>query len=386
MKLIISENQVKKLLDNFVLEQNVNIGRGGTDLRTVSHAYLTKNHGLPKGSNHENYYYSADIKKVIEQSGVGNIKNYLSVFNPLSPYSDKPGAYYDYVNVNGEELTQEDIKNVSSKTFRFTEGTITAAHNGLLGIARAMESLKGTPGILTLQFGTHTSGEDARSERLSQGVKYQSTKTLDKTPTILGILSLLAMAAVKPEYRQFTASQGYTAKFIDDDSFINQIRNFINAAIIGANGFFDVNVIPVETVVSTLTPKGFITQTEFDIKPLFDSLKSLRNEEDKIKGAFDTPFENRKDYNKNKFNKIVPISNQFVPGLIEDMKQKYIHNLKIFVAHYLPEAKNEILNNIESKVIFPNLNIATQHQKEFTSKGAPGTSDGGKLETSGRTY
>lgn len=386
MRLIINENQAKKLIDIIITEQNVNIGRGGTDLRTVSHAYLSKNYGLPDGSNYENYYYIADIKNVIEQSGVGNLSNYLSVFRPHKKYPSELGSLYDYVNINGEELTQEDIKDISSKTFRFTEGTIIASHNGLLGIARAMESLKGRPGILTLQFGTHKTGKKAEKERLSQGVNYQSTKTLDKTSAISGLLSLLAMVAVKPENRQYTASQGYTARFTDDNYFLNVIRNYINTIIIGANGFFDTNALTIETVVNTLTPKGYITQTEFDIKPLFDSLKSLRNEDDKIAGAFDISFKERKEYNKNKYNKIIPISNQFVSQLIEDMKRKYIHNFKLFAEYYLPEAKNEVLYDIENKVIFPNLNIATQHQKEFTSKGAPTISTGGTLQTTSQTF
>ena len=123
MKLILKEKQVKRLIDEIILEQNMNIGRGGTDLRRVSHNYLSDNYGLPDGAEHENFYYSARIPDVIKQSEDGDVSKFLSVFTPIQKYNSDEKAYLDYVSVNGQELTQNDITQRVNRTFDFKQGT-----------------------------------------------------------------------------------------------------------------------------------------------------------------------------------------------------------------------------------------------------------------------
>lgn len=385
MRLIINEKQVKSLIDIIIIEQNVNISRGGTDVRSASHNYLTINHGLPNGSKYENYYYSADIKDVINHSKTGNLKNFLMVFNPVSKYSENPKKYMDYVNINGEILTQEDINNKISKTFDFVDGTITGTHNGLLNIARAMENLNGKPGIITLNFGKYDEGESAEKERLSQGVTFNSKTTFNHTSTIKGLSGIIAIAAVRPEWRKYSSLYSWSENQ-DDNALIERIKNWINNIIIGSGGFIDPNNNSLEKIVGVLKPKGYITNSDFDIEPLFNSLKNLRTLDEK-KLPFTGNFKDAKEYNLNKYEKITEISNQFMPDLISDIKQKYIHNLKIFVENYLPEMKNSILKNLENKIIFPVINIGIMHKTQFTSTSAGGgTPPSGILQTTSTTY
>lgn len=388
MKLIIKENQIKKLIDMLISEQDVNISRGGTDLRTVSHSYLTKNHGLPDGANHENYYYRANVEDVINQSKTGTIENFLSVFNPIQIYNKNKDAYLDYVDVNGDTLTQKDMSQKVRKSFRFTTGTITASHNGLLAIARAMDSLQGKGGILTLQFGQYKTGEEARNERLTGNVIYQSSTAFNQRPHVNGLLSMLVVYSMKPEYRKYTATLGYAAAFKDNNQFATYIQNYINNIIIGANGFFDPNNKSIKDIVDELGPKGLITQTNFDIKPLLDELSSLQQEDD-VLSAFGVPYQDRdkkKDYNKNKQAKLRAISTKYIPNLIADIKQKYIHNFKIFVENYLQEVKANILPTIDTKVTFPILNLAETHWDQITGTGGQAQQPTGVLSSSNRTY
>lgn len=382
MKLIIKESQVKNLIDTLINEQDVNIARGGTDLRTVSHKYLETNHGLPQGSKYENYYYIADIKSIIGQSAKGNISNFLSVFRPYKS-SDK---YIDYVDINGDVLTQDDMKQKVSKRFNFVEGNVIASHNGLLGIARAMESLQGKPGILTLQFGQYKTGAEAKDERLTQGVIFQSNTAFDRTSGISGLLSVIVMSAIKPEYRAYTASQSQTKNSTDDNTFLSYIENYINNIIIGSNGFFNPNNVSIDKIVSTLTPKGLITKSDVDIKPLFNALKNLRNLDDKTAAFSGVEYKNRTDYNTVKYEQIKNISNQYIPSLISDIKEKYTKNLKIFINHYLPEMQNTLLYGVDNRIIMPIYNLADMHRKEVTGKSRGGGQTTGTLQTIDRRY
>lgn len=377
MKLILKEKQVKRLINEIILEQNMNIGRGGTDLRRVSHNYLSDNYGLPDGAEHENFYYSARIPDVIKQSEDGDVSKFLSVFTPIQKYNSDEKAYLDYVSVNGQELTQNDITQRVNRTFDFKQGTITATHNGLLAIARAMVGLRGNPGKLTLQFGTQKNIEAGKKERFTQGVVYQSSTSYDVTKAINGLLSLLSVFAIKPENRNLTALYGNTAN-LDDDTFIRRIQFFIDNIISGSNLFFDPQSITRDTVVSTLTPKGFVSNLNFDINPMMNALKNLRSIDDKI---------NNKEYNQVKYDALSKISNQFIPELLSQMKPIYISNFKIFGANYLPEYSEEISDNADTKVVFPtNLNLANSHKTQLTSYGVQGTSRTGKIQTMSTNY
>lgn len=382
MKLILKEKQVKRLIDEIILEQNMNIGRGGTDLRRVSHNYLSDNYGLPDGAEHENFYYSARIPDVIKQSENDDVSKFLSIFTPIQKYNSDEKAYLDYVNVNGQELTQNDIKQRVNRTFDFNQGTITATHNGLLAIARAMVGLRGRPGKLTLQFGTQKNVEAGKEERFTQGVVYQSTTTYNTSKSINGLLSLISMAAVEPENRKLSASYGNTSN-LSDDELLRRIQNFINAIISGANLFFDTQSISLENVVKTLKPKGFVSNLNFDITPLFEALKKLRT----LNDIEDVPYQNKKDYNFNKYEQIKNISNEFIPSLLTEMKQVYVNNLKLFGTHFLPEYRDEILRNADTKVDFPkNLNLADSHKTQIMSKGTMGGKTTGSIQTISTNY
>lgn len=378
MRLIINESQAEKLIDKIVFEQNMNIGRGGTDLRRAWHSVLSSKHGLPNGSDYENYTYIANIQDVIRESATNNIKTFLSVFRPYQAYDNKnKKAYKDYVNINGEELTQQDISKKVNKTFNFTEGTVIASHNGLLAIARAMAGLRGNPGKITLQFGTQTDVDAGKEERFTQGVVYQSSTTYEPINIINGLLSLISIVAVNPQNRQLTATYSNTTNW-SDDVLYKRIEMYINTIIIGANLFFDPQNITPETVKNTLSDKGFITKLDFDIKPMFDALRNLRNMEDKI---------NNKDYNQNKYEAISKISSQYIPSLLAAMKPVYVNNLKLFGVNFLPEYQNEILKSADTKVNFPkNLNLANNHKTQFTSRGASGTRVSGTLQTVNTNY
>ena len=69
-KIIVTENQARLIVDNIISEQkpqqiDVKTVYAGTDANRISHAFLSKQYGLPNGAKHENYYYGANIKDVI---------------------------------------------------------------------------------------------------------------------------------------------------------------------------------------------------------------------------------------------------------------------------------------------------------------------------------
>lgn len=387
MRLIINENQAKKLIDIIISEQNVNIARGGTDLRTVSHKYLTINHGLPDGKNHENYYYRASGADIINLSKTGNLKNFLSVFQPIQIYNKSKDAYLDYIDVDGDTLTQEDMTQKVRKTFPLTnESTVTAAHNGLLAIARAMVALKGTPGTLTIQFGAETEGEEAKDERFAEGVKYLSATSYNLNGAVGGLLSLISLAAIKPEYRKYTSLYSNYAN-VQDNQLYSLIQKFIKGIIGGANAFFDPENIGFDEVIEKLTPSGYVTDSSVDISPLLEELTKLRNMDDKLSGAFFTEYANRKDYNTEKYNQIKRIGNQYLPKLLEDMKQKYISNFKIFASVYLPEYADVIARDADTKVIFPtNMSLAEQHKSVIMNKSLSGGGRTTSLQTTSQKF
>ena len=125
-KVILSEEQVKRVIDNILNEQSASEFAGGTDAQRIAHALLTKNFGLPDGANNESSYYGANIADVIKMSGTGDRSKFLSVFKPANKYSEDPKFYYDSIFVNNEKL-----ENSGTKAFRFVNGNVYAAHNGL---------------------------------------------------------------------------------------------------------------------------------------------------------------------------------------------------------------------------------------------------------------
>lgn len=384
MKLVIKESQLKNLLDVIITEQEINIARGGTDLRRQSHSGLTQSYGLPEGGEYENYLYSANIDDVIKQSATKNTQTYLSVFSPSIPYSNEKENYIDYVRVNNgnyiDELKQNDINQQVRKTFDFRPGgTITASHNGLLAIARAMIGLRGKPGALTLQFGVETDKDAGYNERFTEGVIYKSETTFDAKKQIGGLLSLISMVAVKNTNRINTATQGYT-KDDDDNTLYNNILKRIKFIIVGNNLFFDPNVIPVDKIINDkdLINRGFINQIKIDIRPLFNALKSIR---DNYPNDFVSNADNTiKSYNEEKYKKIYEISNQYLPSILEEMRKIYVNNLPIFAQKYLPEYQRVIMRDL-SKLIFPtNYNIADIHKQQMTGRGQKGITPTGEYE------
>jgi hypothetical protein len=329
--LIITEGQIKSVIDKIINEQQASEFSGGTDAQKITHALLSKNFGLPNGAEHENYYYGANITDVINVSASGNRGKFLSVFKPANKYNEDPKGYLDSIFVNNDSL-----QNSGTKTFRFVNGNVYATHNGLLALARAMDHMSGRGGVLTISFGSSTVGKDAQSERVGGGVKFDSNRALNQKPVMHMLEEILVAISVSPEYRK-TGTFVNVRKDMSNEQLTTMLKNAISNVIIGVYGFMDVS--KKDEIIQTLTPKGYQTNIEFDITQIIPKLITLQQvpdrEDSEVMGK---PGQ----YNKNKENQLNSIGNSFEGNLVNLIKTAYMKNFQLYVENYLPNSVNQI--------------------------------------------
>ena len=354
-KVILSEEQVKRVIDNILNEQSASEFAGGTDAQRIAHALLTKNFGLPDGANNETSYYGANIADVIKMSGTGDRSKFLSVFKPANKYSEDPKFYYDSIFVNNEKL-----ENSGTKAFRFVSGNVYATHNGLLALARAMDHMGGNGGVLTISFGRSTAGKEAQAERMGGGVKYDSNRAMNQTPTINTLEGNLVYLSTNPKFKDKGLFIGVNRQLSQDDT-IAFIKRILNYLAMGAYGFMDWS--KKDEIIKTLTPKGFVTNFDFDITPFAQKLISLQNMPDYL------PDDNTgqyTEYNKNKMNQLNSIGASFEENMINQIKATYMNNFKIYVENYLPNSASQIIPLIKN-VRFDYQGLGQAHYTEFHS-------------------
>ena len=372
--LILTEEQVKRVVDLLVNEQQASEFSGGTDAQRMSHALLSKNFGLPDGANNENSYYGANIVDVINMSGTGERTKYLSVFKPANKYSQDPKFYYDSIFVNNEKL-----ENTGTKSFRFVNGNVYATHNGLLALARAMDHMGGRGGVLTISFGSKTTGKEAEMERTGGGVKYDSNRALNLNPAMNMLEELLVALSVSQEFRSmgnFVA----TKKDATNEQLITIVKNVINSIGIGVYGFMDAT--KREEVIKNLTPKGFITNVDFDITPFAQKLISLQQMPDK-----EVDYDTGKTtiYNEKKKNQLNTIGDSFEENLVNILKTTYMKNFQIYVENYLPNSSSQIIPLIKG-VKFNYQGLGATHDRIFHSYISGSTSSGSTIKQAATNY
>ena len=352
-KIVLSEQQVKKVIDSILSEQQASEFKGGTDAQKITHALLTKNFGLPDGGNHENYYYGANVADVIKASELGNKTQYLSVFKPFNKYNEDPKGYLDSIYVNNESLLNSGLK-----SFRFVSGQVFGTHNGLLSLTRAMDQMGGKGGVLTISFGSSTKGKEAESERMSSGVKFDSNRALNQTPTMNSLEDMLVFLSVHPDLKNkgtFVAVK----KEMSNDELVEFIKKMLGYVIIGAYGFMDWS--KKDEIIKNLTPKGFITNLDFDITSYTQKLISLQNIPDKL--ADDGQY---KEYNEAKRNQLNAIGLSFEENMINKIKSIYMNNFQIYVENYLPNSASQIIPLIKN-VKFNYKGLGENHYSNFHS-------------------
>jgi hypothetical protein len=354
-KLILTENQIKKVIDSIINEQQASEFSGGTDSQRMSHALLSKNFGLPEGADHENYYYSANIADVIKMSGSGDRTKFLSVFKYANAYSEDTKNYMDTIYVNKENLT-----NSGTKTFNFTSGVVYGTHNGLLALVRAMDHMGGTGGYLTISFGGKTSGKEAESQRIGSGVKFDSNRSMSQSSVMNTIEQVLVALSVAPKYREI-------GNFISikpdetNENIISLFQKVITNVAIGAYGFMDNS--KKEEVIKNLTPKGYITKIDFDIAGFVQKLLPLQNIPDM---ELDERTGKLKLYNEQKRQTLDSIGDAFEENLVNALKTAYMKNFQMYVENYLPNSVSQIVPMIKN-VKFDYKGLGYSHDLIFHS-------------------
>lgn len=377
-RIIVTEKQAKLIIDRLISEQKnpeirVKTVYGGTDANRISHTYLSKAYGLPDGAKHENYYYSANIEDVIAMSAdPKNSSRFLSVFRPLNAYMENPKDYIDYVQVNNDILDGS-----GTKVFRFYNGKVYAAHNGLLAITRAMVNLGGMGANLKISLGSSKSGEAATGERIVGSVAFNSNQALDREPMMNAFLDALTSLAVRPQFLKNTTSQ-----FSDDN--IQEIKNYVNEiavlTITGIGGFMDND--KKDKIITELTPKGFITKFDYDFTNVIKQLEALQEVGDMIKEG--GSYYEKPKYNEKKRQQLNNIGNNFLYDVVEKLKEIHNANFKLYVQNYLPEDQNQILPLI-SRTKFTTRSLGDWHYHLFHSYKATGSSSGTQLKQQSKT-
>jgi hypothetical protein len=379
MKFILSENQVRNLVKKLVInEQSASEFAGSTDANSVSHTLLSKNFGLPEGNTHENFYYTANVADVIKMSGTPNGRTqFLSIFKPATAYGNNPKVYIDYIDINGEKLDDR-----GSKVFNFVNGTITAAHNGLLALARAMDRMAGKSGKLTVTFGRAKGGKNSESERASQGVTFDSNRSFNLTPFMRMIQDAFVRIAINPQSVKYITADSFPNYPLD--TIIKKIPTWIYQLITGQGGFMDTQ--RKDEILANLQPKGYVTSIDFDPNSIIEQLKPLSSQADMYaKGRSNPDGSPKYEYNEYKRKALDKISSSYINDLNNKIRTAYITNFKIYIENYLPNSKEQLLpllKNVKLDVV----TLGDEHYQDFNTKFYAATSSNSSLSNSSGNY
>jgi len=336
-KIILTESQVKSVINNFINEQGATINEfvAETDASKITHAMLSSSFGLPNGAQNETKFYVAPINKVIEQS-TKDPKTFLSIFTPYTPVTNDPkddgdmGGYFDYIEVyQAPGKAGVALETKGTKTFNFVSGLwVAASHNGLLAVKRLMDQMKGKGGVATIGFQT---------KRNSESVNLNVNAAYNAQPIINTIYFLLSQLSLKnPEKTTYAE---YSKK--GNRSIIDLLNNIVQNVLTGRGRFIDEaqkdTILPVMAKV-----KGFVTREDLDIDftSIANKIISLQEIEDK----------DGRGTNPVKMTKISELNNE-VNVLLGKLKSGYINNFKLYVSTYLKNSASQLLPTIDSKVV-----------------------------------
>ena len=342
-KIILTESQVKSVINNFINEQGATINEfvAETDASKITHAMLSSSFGLPNGAQNETKFYVAPINKVIEQS-TKDPKTFLSIFTPYTPVTNDPkddgdmGGYFDYIEVyQAPGKAGVALETKGTKTFNFVSGLwVAASHNGLLAVKRLMDQMKGKGGVATIGFQT---------KRNSESVNLNVNAAYNAQPIINTIYFLLSQLSLKnPEKTTYAE---YSKK--GNRSIIDLLNNIVQNVLTGRGRFIDEaqkdTILPVMAKV-----KGFVTREDLDIDftSIGNKLISLQEIEDK----------DGRGTNPAKVAKITELNNE-VNVLLGKLKSGYINNFKLYVSTYLKNSASQLLPTIDSKVVMTTKNL-----------------------------
>ena len=372
---VLKENQLKYLIKNVLSEQeNYSQHMGSTSAVRVSHDALTNSFGLPDGSTHEDYYYSGTTDNILDKSKSGDKSEFLSIFNPATKYTT-PGQkekYMDYFSMDNDAVI-----NRGNKTYSLGPGKVVyATHNGLLALARAMESMNGRPGYLTINIGKETEEDKVNDEMISSNIILDNEKAFDLTSPLNFFQNVLIKIAINPNFydrMKFDATRMSADRLMS----INYAQFVLNSIVSGRRGFLYIeNEKVVNNIIEKLKPLGFKTEINFDATQITNELKKLAS-------IPDYNFDN--EFNLDKKSKIAAIGNSYQNNLIQIVKQTYIENFKIFVRNYLPKYEKSLFEKIQT--ITPTMQqLDVIYGLAFKSVSAPGKSSQSTIDIKSGKY
>ena len=327
-KLILTEKQIKNVIDKLITEQVAGEISVGTDGSKISHKALSS-FGLPQ-SKSDNIYYTSDTASIVKQSS-GSENQFLSIFKPLNDSK----TYTDYLQV-GDMI----LNNQGSKVFNFNGNqNVIASHNGLLSIVRAMRQFKGTPYTTTVNFGkSNTKTKEGQTERETKVVQINWAEALN--PNLGGLdMAWIGLAVRIPQY----CRKGYIERVQwAQTNGVNGFKESYNRLLCGLDlgGYADKT--KTNEILNVLPKEGFVTNFDYDLQPMYDALSQLRSESD-YEGGDDG---NRAD--EEKAQKVEEIFLSYWGPLKEYLYKTYRNNLYVYVKHYLPNSYTEFVNQIRA--------------------------------------
>ena len=348
--LILTENQIKTVIDKILNEQAGEISVG-TDGSRISNASLS-GFGLPKAQN-DNFYYSTTTSDIVKQSS-GPENQFLSIFKPMSDAK----SYVDYLKIGDKVLSGQ-----GSQVFDFnTNQQVVASHNGLLSIIRAMRQFKGRAFITTINFGkSKTTTDQGRIERETKVTEIDWANALRPPLGIMDLLwvslSIVDSKYSRPEYKGNIdrANQGGV------NLFSKSYATYMCGLNIG--GFADQT--KKDEILTILPKEGFITDFQYDLTKMYSAFSSLKNMED---------YDEDGNINEQKANKMDELWSTYSAPLFDYILPIYKKNLLVYVKHYLPNSYTQYEKQINS-IVYNNKFSASMWYKKIAQRT-------GKIETS----
>lgn len=344
-KVILSETQIKRIIDTIINEQAGEISVG-TDGSKISNGSLS-GFGLPKADT-DNFYYSTTTAEIIKQSG-GPENQFLSIFKPVSDAK----AYIDYLKIGDKVLSGQGSQVVD---FNINQQVI-ASHNGLLVIVRAMRQFKGRPFVTTLSFGkSKTTTDQGRIERETKVTEIDWANALRPPLGVMDLLwlglSVVDSKVARPNYRGIIekAKQGG----------VNLFSKTYSTYMCGLNNGGFADQTKRDEILNILPKEGFILDFQYDLSKMYNAFDSLKNMED---------YDEDGNPNQQKINKVEEIWNIHSGPLFDYILPIYRRNLLVYVKHYLPNSYAQYEKQINSIVYNNKFSASTWYSKLIQKTG-----------------
>jgi hypothetical protein len=351
-KVILSETQIKRVIDSIIKEQSGEISVG-TDGSKISNGSLSS-FGLPKSST-DNFYYSTTTAEIVKQSG-GPENEFLSIFKPVSDAK----TYIDYLKIGDKVLSGQGSQVVDFNTNQ----QVVASHNGLLVIVRAMRQFKGRPFVTTLSFGkSKTTTDQGRIERETKVTEIDWGNALRPTLGIMDLfwlgLSVVDSKLTRPNYKGIIdkAKQGGVALF----------NKTYSTYMCGLNNGGFADQTKIDEILNILPKEGFILDFQYDLSKMYNAFDSLKNMDD---------YDQDDNPNQQKMNKVEEMWNTYSGPLFDYILPIYKKNLLVYVKHYLPNSYTQYEKQINSIVYNNKLSASSWYGKLIQKTGDISKSSG----------